>query len=137
MASGAKRFQASNPVLTGSQRRFLLILGLPAFGISLAYTIVTTYVPLLLDELSGPTTTGALIGCEGVLALVIPALIGGWSDRSSSDIGSRLPFIVVGAALTMAALVLMPIGDGSLVWVSLCLVAFFIAYFVYYAPYYA
>ena len=67
----------------------------------------------------------------------IPALIGGWSDRSSSHIGSRLPFIIVGAALTMAALVLMPIGDGSLVWVSLCLVTFFIAYFVYYAPYYA
>lgn len=125
------------PALSWPQRRFFFVLALPAFGISLAYTIVTAYVPVLLDDLSGPTTTGALIGAEGLIALIVPALIGGWSDRSSSRIGSRLPFILVGAALTSLSLILMPLGDDSLTWVALCLVAFFIAYFVYYAPYYA
>ena len=135
--AGELRQGAFGTPVSPSQRRFLLVLGLPAFGISLAYTIVTAYVPVLLGELSGPTLTGALIGCEGLLALVIPPLIGGWSDRSTSRIGNRLPFILVGAALAITSLVLMPLGDGSLLWVSSCLIGFFVAYFVYYAPYYA
>jgi len=113
------------------------VLGLPAFAISLAYTIVTAYAPVLLGALSGPTVTGALIGCEGLLALVIPPLVGGWSDRHTSRIGNRLPFILVGAALVFVSLVLMPVGDGSLLWVSTWLIAFFVAYLLYYAPYYA
>ncbi|MBA2533158.1 MAG: hypothetical protein H0V23_13840, partial [Nocardioidaceae bacterium] len=127
MTGDAAASRSRAPALSWPQRRFFFVLALPAFGISLAYTIVTAYVPVLLDELSGPTATGALIGCEGLVALIVPALIGGWSDRSSSRIGSRLPFILVGAALTALSLILMPIGGGSLTWIAMCLVAFFIA----------
>jgi hypothetical protein len=39
----------ATPRLSWSQRRFLLVLALPAFGLSLAYTLVTTYGPVLLQ----------------------------------------------------------------------------------------
>src|SRR5699024_1731995 len=50
--------------LSWSQHRFLFILGVPAFGLALAYTMVTTYVPVLITQLSGPAITGVLLGAE-------------------------------------------------------------------------
>lgn len=119
--------------MSWAQRRFLFVLGVPAFGLALAYTMVTTYVPVLLDELSGPFTTGLLLGAEGVLALVVPVLAGAWSDRSPS----RLPVVITGAVVTVAALLLIPAGAGSLLWISVFVGVFFVGYFVYYTPYYA
>lgn len=54
--------------LSWAQHRFLAILGLPAFGVAFAYTVVGTYLPVLLAELSGPAVTGLLIGGEGLVA---------------------------------------------------------------------
>ncbi|MQA12943.1 MAG: MFS transporter [Pseudonocardiaceae bacterium] len=110
---------------------------MPAFGIALAYTLVTTYVPVLLNQLSGPAITGILIGGEGVLALIVPVLVGNWSDSLRSRLGGRLPFVLAGSGLAVAALVLLPLGTGSLVFIAVALGGFFIGYFVYYAPYYA
>lgn len=119
--------------LDWGQRRFLLGLALPAFGLSLAYTLTTTYVPVLLVAVSGPTVTGAMVGGEGLLAMFLPLLIGGWSDR----INARLPFLLGGALLAVAALVMLPMRPDSLTWVGVCLGLFFIAYFSYSVPYFA
>ncbi len=125
------------PALSWAQRRFLLVLALPAFGLSLAYTLVTTYGPVLLQDVSGPTGTGLLIGGEGLLALTLPLLIGSWSDRLHTRLGGRLPFVLAGGALGVTALVLLPLGPRSLLWFGVCLTAFFTAYLLYYVPYYA
>jgi len=127
----------SDTKLKKGQWHLLLVLALPAFGIALAYTLVTTYVPVLLTQLSGPTVTGALIAMEGLLALVVPVVVGSWSDRVRTRYGGRLPFIAVGTALAVAGLVLLPVLAGSLVGVAAALALFFVAYFVYYSPYYA
>ncbi|MDQ3627607.1 MAG: MFS transporter [Actinomycetota bacterium] len=132
MSTPTRESQGSVP-LDWAQRRFLLVLALPAFGLSLAYTLTTTYVPVLLEALSGPVVTGAMVGGEGLLAIFLPLLIGSWSDR----LNVRLPFLLVGALLAVAALVLLPIRPGSLAWVGICLGFFFVAYFVYSVPYYA
>ncbi len=123
--------------LSWDQRRFLFVLGLPAFGIALAYTTVTTYVPVLLEQLSGPALVGILIGGEGLLALFVPLLVGGWSDRLRTRLGRRLPFVLGGAALVVPALVLVPLFAGSVLGLAVVLAVFFVGYFVYYAPYYA
>lgn len=109
------------------------MLALPAFGLSLAYTLTTTYVPVLLEAMSGPVVTGAMVGGEGVLAIFLPLLIGSWSDR----VNARLPFLLAGGLLAVVALVTLPIRPGSLTWVGICLGFFFVAYFVYSVPYYA
>ena len=75
--------------LSRAQLWFLVILGFPAFGVAFAYTVVGTYLPVLLAELSGPAVTGLLIGGEGVVALIVPVVVGGWSDATRSGIGRR------------------------------------------------
>jgi Na+/melibiose symporter-like transporter len=112
----------------------LAILGLPAFGVAFAYTVVGTYLPVLLADLSGPAVTGILIGGEGVVALIVPLLVGGWSDSARSGIGRRLPFVLAGAVLMVLALLGMPLGAGSLLWIAISLAVFFFGYFGYYTP---
>jgi Na+/melibiose symporter-like transporter len=123
--------------LSWAQRWLLGILGLPAFGVAFAYTVVGTYLPVLLAELSGPAVTGILIGGEGVVALIVPMVVGRWSDSTRSGIGRRLPFIFAGAVLMVLALVGMPLGAGSLLLITASLAVFFVGYFGYYTPYYA
>ena len=127
----------NNGKLSWKQRRLLILLGLPAFGISLAYTAATTYLPVILSQLSGPALTGMLIGAEGIFALFVPIIVGQWSDSLRTRLGGRMPFILAGTALAVPALVVMPFSRGSLVILAIALAAFFIAYFVYYTPYYA
>ena len=123
--------------LSWSQRRFLALLGLPAFGIALAYTVVTTYLPVLIERLSGPAVTGVLIGAEGIFSIVVPLVVGVWSDAVRTRLGQRLPFVLGGGTLTVLALVLLPVGSESLLAISLALGAFFVGYFAYYSAYYA
>lgn len=116
------------------QRRFLALLGLPSFGLALSSTMVTTYLPVFIQELSGPVMTGVLIGAEGMVALVLPPMVGAWSDSLGTRIGGRLPFLLIAAPLAVIALILMPLV-GSLVALAILLLAFYASYFTYYAPY--
>jgi maltose/moltooligosaccharide transporter len=123
-----------NGRLTWGQRRSLALLGLPSFGLALAATVVTTYLPVLLADMAGPTVIGALIGLEGLLAIFLPLVIGSWSDRVDTRFGRRMPFLLVATPLAVVALVLMPVL-GSLLAIGVLLFCFYVAYFTYYAPY--
>ena len=112
----------------------LVLLGLPALGLALASTVVTTYLPVFIADLSGPVMTGVLIGAEGGVALIAPVIVGSWSDRVESRTGSRLPFLLGAAPIVAAALVAMPIA-GSLAALAPLVILFYLGYFTYYAPY--
>lgn len=127
----------SHRALHWNERRFLLALGFPAFGMALAYTFVTTYGPVLIHELSGPAVTGLLIGGEGLFSLFVPILAGGVSDQLSKRLGGRLTIVFSGGIVAITALVLMPLVAGTLGWLAVALAVFFIGYFAYYTPYYA
>jgi Na+/melibiose symporter-like transporter len=118
------------------QRRFLALLGLPSFALALAVTMVTTYLPVFLEKLTGPALTGLLIGSEGLLALFVPLLVGTGSDRTRTRLGARVPYMIAATPVAVGALVLMPLV-GSLVALVLLLLLFYTAYFAYYSPYYA
>lgn len=120
--------------LAPAERRFLLLLGLPALGLALAITTVVTYLPVLIAELTGPALTGVLIGTEGLMALFVPVLVGSRSDRAGGRLGRRKTYLVAAAPLACVALVLMPLS-ASLPVLALLLLAFYAAYFAYYAPY--
>jgi MFS family permease len=113
---------------------FLAILGFPAFGLAAASTVVSTYLPLLVERLSGPAVTGLLIGSEGLVGLVLPALVGSRSDSTHTRLGSRLPFIFGATVLGAIALALIPFL-GSLLAIVLTVLVFYVAYFTYYTPY--
>jgi len=77
---------------------------------------------------------GALIGGEGLFALIVPVLIGGRSDRTRTRFGSRMPYLAVGAAVAGAGLVLVALA-GTLALVALGLALFYLGYFTAYSPY--
>jgi Na+/melibiose symporter-like transporter len=117
-------------------RPLLLVLGLPTFGLAFAISILTTYGPVLLLRLShSPSTVGLLLGGEGALALAVPLLSGGLSDRlPQGRFGKRLPFILVGGPLLLLGLVLLPLAD-DLILAGVALLLFFVGYYLYYPPY--
>jgi MFS family permease len=117
-------------------RPLLVLLALPTFGLALAISTLTTYGPVILIKLAeSPTVVGALVGGEGALALVVPITAGAISDRlPPSPLGRRLPFVLLGAPLAAAALVLLPFSS-SIGIAGAAVLVFFVGYYVYYPPY--
>ena len=84
--------------MSAAEKRVLAMLGLPTFGLALAITATTTYVPLLAKRFtSSSAVIGMVIAAEGLVALVVPIVAGAWSDQLRTRIGGRLPFLVAGA----------------------------------------
>jgi MFS family permease len=117
------------------ERRAIWLLGLPTFALALSITVVTTYLPLIAQEFTNSSiVVGVLIASEGVLALILPLVVGTWSDQLKSPIGGRLPFLL--ASTPPLAISLALIGFAHSLIIALGLVwLFFAAYFVAYEPY--
>ena len=120
--------------MTPGDRRFLIALAAPGLALSLAVTVVSAYGPSLLTELSSPGVAGAIIGAEGIFALVVPVLVGVRSDRTRSRFGSRMPFLAAGALLATTGLLILPAATTLLV-AALALAVFYTGYFTMFAPY--
>jgi len=117
-------------------RPLLVLLGLPTFGLAFAISVLTTYGPVVLVQLTDSTTqVGALIGGEGAFALAIPLVSGALSDRlPGSPAARRFPFVLAGAPLIVAGLVLLALS-GSFALAAAAVLAFFVGYYLYYPPY--
>lgn len=113
----------------------LVVLGIPTFAFALAITTVSTYLPVLASAFASSTVViGVLIGGEGLMALVLPIVVGSWSDRLATPIGGRLPFVLAAYPVLVLALALLGFV-GSIGAAAIALAIFFGAYFVAYEPY--
>jgi MFS family permease len=113
----------------------LVVLGIPTFAFALAITTVSTYLPVLASSFASSTVViGVLIGGEGLTALVLPIVVGSWSDRLVTPIGGRLPFVLAASPVLVLALALLGFV-GSIGAAAIALAIFFGAYFVAYEPY--
>jgi MFS family permease len=127
---------ASEPAaLSGRERHRLALLGLPTFGLALAITVVSTYGPTVARQFTTSTTTiGVIIGAEGIGAILLPVLVGSWSDRLRTGWGGRLPFVAAGAPVATIALLALGVV-GSLLAFAVAVAIFFVGYFIAYEPY--
>lgn len=117
------------------ERRAIWLLGLPTFALALSITVVTTYLPLIAQEFTDSSiVVGVLIGSEGMLALVLPLVVGTWSDQLKSPIGGRLPFLLAATPPLAISLALLGFAHSLVIALGLCWL-FFAAYFVAYEPY--
>ncbi len=101
-------------------------IGFGFLGISAVWQIYNAFVPIFLQtghpgfassrEVFGfglnATTTGAIMGIDNLLAILILPLIGVWSDRIRTPIGRRYPFILTAAPLAALAFIAMPLAVG-------------------------
>nr|HEX4313662.1 MFS transporter [Kofleriaceae bacterium] len=131
-------FVPTNPSsadLSKEDRRFALLLGLPAFALSLCLTILSAYLPVLAHRFTSSTTIiGLLVGGEGLIAVAVPIWVGRLSDRTHTRWGPRLPFLIATAPIAALALGLLPFAP-SLVVMAVEVFAFYMAYFTYFSPY--
>jgi MFS family permease len=116
-------------------RRDTLALGAGALGLAWALTTTAAYLPPLLERYTDSTTlVGLVLAAEGFVAVVLPLVIGPWSDTFHTPLGRRKPFMLVALgpmAFALALLAFMP----SLWTTALMLTALFFAYYVYEPPY--
>jgi Na+/melibiose symporter-like transporter len=133
--------EARPGALTWAQRRFYVQLGTPALGMALVVTVVSTYLPVLVEQASGPVLVGVLIGAEGFFGIFVPAIIGAWSDRTSTRVGDRVPYllacaVVVVLAMTAVGVVAALGGRSFAVYVGV-LVALYAGYYGFLSPHWS
>lgn len=76
------------------------------------------------------------MGGEGAFALIVPLISGSLSDRVTRGgrLGARLPFVLVGAPVVGAGLILLPFAHNAQL-AGVAILAFYVGYYVYYPPY--
>ncbi|MBN1629343.1 MAG: MFS transporter [Thermoleophilia bacterium] len=118
--------------------RRMLLLTLPTLGFSTALSLVTTYLPPILDMYTDSATLiGFAIGGEGIFSSLIPLWVGVMSDRIwTKRWGRRQPFMIFAAPFMAASLMLAPFQPGF-VPIAVSTFVFFAAYHFYTAPYQA
>jgi MFS family permease len=127
--------RSSKDTLSTEDRRFALLLGVPSFALALCLATLSTYLPVLARRFTSSTAViGLLVGGEGLIAVLLPVLVGRLSDRTETRLGSRLPFLIVTAPVAALAIGLLPFAPSLLVMAAEVFV-FYLAYFAYFSPY--
>ena len=92
-----------------------VLIGLAFMSISAFWQMYDNVIPLILKNTFGlgETITGAIMAADNVLALFLLPIFGSLSDKVNSKIGRRIPFILIGTALSCTLLVILPIADNT------------------------
>lgn len=79
------------------------------------WQMYNSIVPLILTNTFhlNETYSGAIMAADNVLALFLLPLFGAISDRTSTKIGKRMPFILFGTGLAIILMNLLPMIDNS------------------------
>ncbi|MDO4332897.1 MAG: MFS transporter [Eubacteriales bacterium] len=87
--------------------------GLAFLSICAFWQMYDNIIPLILQQTFhlNETLTGAIMAADNVLAVFLLPLLGSLSDKVDTKWGKRTPFIVVGTALAVAFMMLLPVAD--------------------------
>lgn len=108
--------------------------GLAFFSICAFWQLYDGIIPLILRDTFalGDTVAGFIMSLDNMLALVLLPLFGALSDKT----GRRMPFILVGTALAVVLMLLLPMADknGSLLTFFIVLGLLLVAMGIYRSP---
>ncbi|MEG1806332.1 MAG: MFS transporter, partial [Clostridia bacterium] len=112
--------------------------GLVFFSISVLNSLHDSITPKILNGVFGlnQTSIGAVMAIDNILALILLPIIGFISDRTSSKMGKRKPFIFFGTIASAILLIMLPLAAGakSLALFVVCVTLLLIALSTYRAP---
>ncbi len=85
-------------------------IGLAFLSISAFWQMYDNIIPLILQNTFGlrETATGVVMAADNVLAVFLLPVLGAASDRVDTRLGKRTPFIIVGTAIAVVAMMLLP-----------------------------
>ncbi len=91
-----------------------ILVGLAFLSICTFWQIYDSLVPLMLKNTFqvSDTISGGIMAIDNVLALFLLPFFGGLSDRVSTRLGKRTPFILVGTAAAVICMIFLPIADN-------------------------
>lgn len=92
-----------------------IFMGLAFLSISSFWQLYDNIIPLILQNNFGlgETLTGSIMAVDNVLALFLLPLFGAFSDKISTRIGKRTPFIIGGTIVAVIFMILIPISAQS------------------------
>ncbi|MCL4531307.1 MAG: MFS transporter, partial [Chloroflexi bacterium] len=90
----------------------IFLLGFGFFGVSIIWGVYNAFVPIFLQDKFHlePAVIGFFMTLDNIAALFIQPPVGVWSDRLRTNIGRRMPFILIGAPISAIAFGLIPIA---------------------------
>ena len=88
-------------------------IGLAFMSISAFWQLYDNIIPLILKNTFGlgETFTGGIMAIDNVLAIFLLPVFGALSDRTSTRIGKRTPFIIFGTIVAVIFMIIIPIAD--------------------------
>lgn len=94
--------------------RRTFFIGMAFLSICAFWQMYDNIIPLMLQNTFGlgETVTGALMAMDNVLALVLLPVFGAISDKISTPLGKRTPFILTGTVLAVIFMMLLPLADN-------------------------
>lgn len=104
------------------------IIGLAFLSICAFWQLYDSIVPLILKNTFGigDTVAGGIMALDNILALFMLPFFGALSDKTSTRIGKRMPYIIGGTALAVISMNFLPFGDNN-VNLTLFVIALFVA----------
>ncbi len=94
------------------KRTFLV--GLAFMSICMFWQMYDSIIPLILKNTFhlNDTLSGVIMALDNVIALFLLPLFGNVSDKCNTRIGKRMPFIVLGTAISVILMTFLPIIDN-------------------------
>ena len=92
-----------------------VLVGMAFLSICAFWQMYDSVVPLILTNTfhMNEVFSGAIMAADNVLALFLLPLFGGLSDKCTSKLGRRKPFILRGTLVAVALMMLLPLLDNS------------------------
>lgn len=90
-------------------------IGLAFLSISAFWQLYDNIIPLILHNTFGigETMTGTIMALDNILALFLLPIFGTLSDRTNTPLGKRTPFIIVGTAISVISMMMIPVADNN------------------------
>lgn len=87
-----------------------IFIGMAFLGILAFWQLYDVIIPLILENTFklNKTITGFVMSLDNILALILLPFFGALSDRTSTPIGKRTPFILLGTIVAALGLILIP-----------------------------
>lgn len=94
------------------KRTFLV--GMAFLSINAFWQLYDNVIPLILKNTFDvpDSIAGVIMALDNVVALFLLPLLGAMSDKTRTKIGRRMPYIIIGTAVAVALMVLLPVIDN-------------------------
>jgi MFS family permease len=90
----------------------ILLIGLGFFTVSLAWAVYNAFVPIFLDRLiTSSLVVGFVMTIDNIFGVVFQPMFGSMSDKTTSKLGRRMPYLLIGIPIAVLFFIFIPIHN--------------------------